>query len=268
MNEVQVIKEPIDLLPESQRNFVILRTGHMSVKAISVNTVKIALTDILTNAYFDMGLKEGANAQTLQFQVEACYRELKGELADLTIPEIREAFRLGVRGEAGQFIGMCPQTYNKFLKWFHKLPERQKSWVDYLDMIDKTGPRSEKPKELTKENLKEAALRAFEDYKKSGKLPFVPHAIYDTIKELTGAETLIDRLDWDKIKTEAKLSYSEQTRKASSKPRSVQKQMAEVGTLLKLDYSLNNRSFEFHVKKIGLKYYFDTLISKGGDLKL
>jgi hypothetical protein len=255
----QLIKQEANL-PPLQMEFISLRAGNKSVKDLSDSVVKRTCAEILTKASFDMGSPMANDAKILQFQTEALFNELKGKFGALTLPEVNEAFRRGIRGESGPFFGMCPKTYHQFIKWFFDLPERGKAWIEYLNSLDQIKI-AEKPLYVTPEYLKKAALDAFQEYKDSGKLPFIGHAIYDTIKEIKGLETLIDKLDWEQIKIEARESYGKEMTRGTAK----HKVDKVVNSLV---YEMSNRSFEFHVKKIGLKYYFDNLIKSGKDLEL
>jgi hypothetical protein len=259
MNQL-VTREQIDLLPVSQQSFVRLRLANKAVKDISQSTLKISCAEILTKASFDMGSPMADDEQVLEFQTLALVNELKGKYGTLTLPEVAEAFTRGIRGETGPYFGMCPKTYHQFLKWFYELPERGKAWIDYLALLEK-GETADKPKVFTREYLVHAAKTAFEDYKTSGKLPMVPFAIYDTIKDLKGVKSLMSIKDWPNIQSEAQQSYTEERTRGLRKDKVAQ-------VISELIFSQENRGYEFHLKKIGLKYYFDELIREGKGLEI
>lgn len=247
-------------------SFVSLRLGHKAIKDLPTNTVKRECVDILTTAYFDNGsplnMDAKEDAGVLQFQTEALFKELSGKYGTLTLPELSEAFRRGVRGESGAFFGMCPKTYHQFIKYFFDLPERGKAWMNYLEELE--TPRAKAPIVLTHEHLQGLAIRTFEEYKLTKDLPqlgSVCGTIYDTIKKSQKVETLIDRLDWAEIKKLAKESYVNEMKRGTKK--------GDLKKLLDmLIYDISNRSFEFHVKKVGLKFYFDALIKNDKSLEL
>jgi hypothetical protein len=249
---------PESNLPASQQSFVVLRVGHKAIKEMQPNSLKRALTDILTLSSFEAGSPMGDDPVILNAQTLALFGELKGRFLDLTLPEIQEAFNQGVRGQSGPYFGFCSKTYHQFLKWFFELPERQKSWISYLEEQNAKLPRSEKPVWFTKDYFANAAKTAFEDFKTKGTLPMIPFAVYDAIKEVTGAKSLIRQEDWAEVKEEAKKAYKAQITKGRTK---------DLKNLV-LNYSLENRSFEFHVKEIGLRRYFEKLISEGKELEL
>jgi hypothetical protein len=253
-------KNVMNGLPELYADLVHLRLEH-PFSSYGDRDKKTFCLRILTKAFID-GLPGGMPANTkpeefesiLKFQNECLLKELSGKLGALTVSEIEFAFHEGVRGQSGPYFGMCPKTYNQFLTWFFNYDSRNEAWVRYMVGMD-TLRFSEVPVKLTKESLIQSAKGAFEDYKNSGKLPFVPHAIYETIKELTGKETLIDKADWESIKSEAKKTLTERFKGKGAVP---------LCDLLKME----NRTFEFEIKKIGLKRFFDSLITNNKTLEI
>lgn len=201
----------------------------------------------------------GKDETILRAQAEALYIEFKGRFLELTLPEVKEAFNLGVRGASGPYFGFCSKTYHQFLKHYIDQPERGRAWLAYLEEIHK-NKRVDKPIYYTEAQFKAMAIEAFKEYQKDGTMPPVAGycaLCYDFIKKSKGEETLIDRLDWDEIKELAKRSYSNDMNHGRRK-----------SELLDLDYSISNRSFEFHIKKHGLRFYFDMLIKSGKELEL
>jgi hypothetical protein len=245
-------------IPVSQQAFVVLRVGHKSIKDLEPNVVKRACVDILTRASFDMGSPMADNDKVLQFQTEALYSEMKGKLNTLTIPEVQEAFNRGIRGEAGQFFGLCPRTYHQFLKYFFELPERSESWVNYLD--EQEGKKKPRKIEFSQDQLKTHCRNAFSDYRTTGGMPFSPHATYDTLKELLGLKTLIPVEKWEQVKRDAKHNLIQLTKsKAGNKNKASE-------LIKKLEYTEGSQ-YEFECKKIGLRIYFEQLIAENKELE-
>lgn len=242
------------MLPAGTAEFVIQRQEKPFEK-YSKQVQKIICLGIMTRAFTDFSPNGMPSAQILQFQTEALLIELKGKFGTMTASEIGAAFNRGIRSESGPFFGMCPMTYNQFLKWYFNLPERSAAWSKYLDFVENVKT-SEKPVVLTKDFLIRAAKNAFEDYKKSGSLPIVPHSIYDTIKELMGVSTIIPKKCWENVSHEA----TEALKKRNSS-RKGQKTVSEV-------LNRESRSWEFECKKIALKMFFDDLINRNEALEL
>jgi len=190
-----------------------------------------------------------ANGETLAFQTSALLEAITERFGTLTISEVAEAMKCGVRGDFGAYFGLCAKSYYQFLKAYQELPERSKSWTAYLDAVEK-NQLSDKPVVFDREYLERSARNAFSDYKESGRLPFIPHAVYDTIKDLTGLPTLITQSDWPEVKAQAKKELSAK----------IPRNMKPLESAL---LSMDNRTFEFTCKKIALKLYFDSLITAG-----
>lgn len=238
MSQITIIEK----LTPSQKNFVNLRIGHKSIKELGDIQSKRKISEILTKASFDMNSPMADDAKMLQFQTEGCYNELCGKYSSLTLPEVNEAFKMGIRGEFGAYFGMCPKTYHQFVKGFWDLKDRTESWLAYLKMVEDENT-SNKPVVFTKEYLTKVANNALEDYKRDGSMPLIPHAIYDTIKEINSVETLILKEDWQRIKEEAKENYLLKMNPKKKK-----------GIADMLDFGI---TYEFEVKKVALRYYFE-----------
>lgn len=249
--------EVMQKLPYVNQRYVQLRQER-PISQLTPHELISACFQILTKAFID-GTPNGApDSNILTFQTKCLVDEFKGRLSDLTVSEVKEAFSRGIRGESGPYFGMCPKTYHQFLSWYHGLPDRSESWVKYLLALDEIK-ESKEPTVLTKEYLINSAKESFKNYKESGNLPFVPHAIYDTIKELLGLDTLIDKKVWPDVKETAKKEYSKKHIPAKGLKNGINEA---------LTFDVSNRSFEFELKKQGLISYFNALISTGKDLDL
>jgi len=148
---------------------------------------KLKLTEILAQSAFDAGQQMGDMPEVLAAQTEALFKEFKGRFSELTLPEVREAFKMGVRGEFGAYFGFCPATYHKFLKSFYEYPERMRSWADYTTSQTKDQM---KPIYYTPERLREIAQKNYIEYKETGAIPYAPHAIYNVVCEMEGVEVV------------------------------------------------------------------------------
>lgn len=275
MSNSLITTDKIEKLPVNQKYFVLLRTGNKSIKDLEPNVVKRECADIISKAFFDSGQKLGENSQESQkvliFQTEALFSELTGVYANLTLPELKECFRRGVRNDSGQWFGLCGKTYHQFIKWFYNLPERQKSWVDFLTLIE-TPPEPKIDKLLFS---KESCIRAFQHYKQSKRSPLAAFAYYDIINDLIGIpyknfKTLLtDSVQRKEIHDKTLESFITQMS-------SVHKKEARRGNLslaesIMLEISnefKGNKAFENILKEQYLLAFFDKLILENKDLEL
>jgi len=187
MNQL-ITQEQIANLPTVQRDFVQLRVGNKAIRDLDTPVIKRACAEIISKAFFDAGQSMGQNTEeankVLAYQTEALFSELKGVFTNLTLPELKESFRRGIRNDSGQYFGLCGKTYHQFIKWFYNLPERQKSWVDFLALTE-TPPEPKIDKALFS---KEACKKAFDHYKQTKEMPFAAFAYYDILNELVGTD--------------------------------------------------------------------------------
>lgn len=257
----------IDSLPAAYQPFVLLRVGEPPIKSLEQYIAKSKLAEILVKAAFDMGSPMADDATILQFQTQALLLEFKGKYADLTIKEVQEAFNRGIRGEFGLYFGMCPKTYNQFIKNYYELPERSKAWIEYITMLE-GAKTSLAPVYFTPEKLKEFAISDFENYKASGKLPFCPHATYNVICEAIGNEIevngkkiktlVVDRQIARDLFLKAKEEYLKPILENQRR-----KKILDVDFILQSNL---NTAFEFKLKKHYLIYFFDELIKNNKPL--
>lgn len=256
-------------LPIPQKEFVQLRMGHRAVSELSKPALKSACAEILTTASFEMGSPMADDETILDFQTQALVNELKGKLATLTLPEVREAFKRGIRGESGVYFGMCPKTYHQFLKWFFELPERGKSWLAYLDQV------SHAPAPTIDKTLfsKMGIQKAFESYKQYQKLPVGAFAYYDLLNEekgvdYNGVKTLItdpkirkDAVDRSKKEYQDSMLKAKKTATSKGAFNQAEAIVASLAAEGKEDNALPNI-----IKREFLREYFKMLIEKGEDL--
>jgi hypothetical protein len=239
-------------LPDNYKPYVKLKAGHQTLGRLlekgQTNLVKKLCLDIITVSSFEQSPNGQPDNKILQAQTESLFNELKGKYLTLTPPELKECFRLGIRGESGPYFGLCPKTYAQFLKWWFDKDERLKAWTKYIDLVN-GFTRAEKPS-LAPEWFYEACEKAFIRYKEKGDLPVSPFGYYDFIKQYLGAETLIDKEKWPQIRNEANIEY-----RAKVKGLEIAKEWT-------LDPEVN-LVYGNCIKNIAVKYFFDKLILEG-----
>jgi len=129
-------------LPATYRGFVKLRQETPISKLTHEELLDWCL-QIITVSYAESTPNGQTDSNILIFQAGQLKNELVGKYTQLTISELKQAFKLGIRGAAGQYFGMCARTYHQFIKWFYELPERQEGWMKYLTLLnsdsDSTG---------------------------------------------------------------------------------------------------------------------------------
>jgi len=251
MTQVTVKTTPeqnaLNQLTDIQRYYVSLKSDK-PLSQLPEPNIKRLCVEVITRSMVESSPNGQSDPQIIQAQSNFLFNELKGKLLSLTPSEVKEAFRLGVRGETGPYFGMCPKTYAQFLKHWFERSERGKAWDCYLDKLN-GWTRAEKPS-LPPEWFYEACEKAYTKYKETGKLPISPFGYYDFIKDYLGVDTLMDGEQWPLILSEAKEAY-----KAKIKGLDIAK-----------EWKLNteeNLVFANSIKDVAVKRFFDNLILQG-----
>jgi hypothetical protein len=280
MEKHLIVKEFPTVLQPVEIEYVKLRAGYPSVKDLHENEVKSACAEILAIADFDMSsFREKPSqqdtqkqAQVLKFQTEAFFKEIRGKFRQFTIPELKEAFRRGVRGEAGQYFGLCPKTYHQFMEWYFELEERVTAWNKYLNSGEQD--QEQKPIKFSPAQWREFALAAFNNYKldpdRDSPNKGYSASIYDAINDLIGVEiphskrgtvkTLVaDPVTRKELQISTKIEYQDFKNNA-----------VKSGLVKKEDCAQFDQGplYGRLLKKNYLLYFFDQLLKEGRTLDL
>lgn len=249
-------KEAFNSLNDIQQYYVRLKSEPSILHIKNESEVKRACLEIITKAMMDQSPNGQPDEKILQFQSQVLFNELTGKYKSLTLSELREAFRLGIRGETGPYFGLCAKTYSQFIKWWFDKDERGKAWQIYIDKVN-GWKVAEKPA-LGKDFFYRACEKAYTKYRERKEMPEVPFCLYDFIKEYTGLETLVDRLEWDEIKKEGLRIYNTKIK------HSALKDMAKEWKLIASEPHPDfNRVYANSIKEAATKYYFESLIKQG-----
>lgn len=245
-----IVNNQFDKLPESLRQYAINRVGKKAIKDLTPNEVKRHCNEIIAKAFADDG-KFQVTSEMLSFQSLALFEELTGKFKDLTIDELKEAIRLGMRGETGAWFGLCAKTYHQFIKHYFERKERSEAMRVYLDQFG-TGITDRKLSESEKRDEMIKGIRlAYEAYCKCGELPFYPAPYYDFIRNDLKL-TNWSKEQRDEIESEAKQEYIKRLTE-DKKNRLIDtlkyKQIIENLT--------TNQTYFNYLKRVALKKFFE-----------
>lgn len=256
--------EAFNQLPANYQYFVNLR-AETPISGLDPLTVKKFCLDLITISMVEVSPNGQSDRLILESQTNALINEL-ARFGYLTPSEVKECFRIGIRGESGPYFGMCAKTYHQFIKHWVEKKERGLAWEAYLDKL-KTWRRAEKPT-LGKEFFGQACEKAYQHYLKKGELPTSPFKYYDFLKDYTGLETLIDLIDYPEILKEAELVYRDKLKQAHKILGEITKGWVKNPREFKKDGSPNenfNKVWADCIKEASVKYYFEGLKSIGKD---
>ena len=245
-----LIKYDFSRIPESLRGYATARIGKKPIKDLTPNEVKKHCNEIIGKAFADDG-KFQVTSEMLSFQSLALFEELTGKFKDLTIDELKEAIRLGMRGETGAWFGLCAKTYHQFIKHYFERKERSEAMRVYLDLFG-TGITDRKLSESEKRDEMIKGIRlAYEAYCKCGELPFYPAPYYDFIRNDLKL-TNWSKEQRDEIESEAKQEYIKRLTE-DKKNRLIDtlkyKQIIENLT--------TNQTYFNYLKRVALKKFFE-----------
>lgn len=261
----------IALLPANQSVFIHAMVAPRIVDLTTEEAIQ-SIFKTLKTAEVLSGLTKLDNQDVIVLATTS-YNLIKDTYPALTVAEFEICCRNGVINEFGQWYGFCLKSVNQWIKGYTTQERRLTAIKDWNKAIEQKLT-SEKPVYITPEYLKRAALTAFEEYK-TGKLPMVPHAIYDTLCELIGTDYnhptkgLIKILITDRAKAKElyKQAESDFTKELEIKNKRASRSIA--ADIAQITSDLNgNKTFEFRVKKYYLVFFFKKLIENNKTLEL
>lgn len=144
--------------------------------------VKEVFLSLITAAYTRAGYKM-PDAATLVMYAEEFHEELLEKYPNITVPEVRNALKGGVYGEAGEFTGLNPKTFMQFVRHYLFTEERKAART----MFESKRAAHLHQIELTPEQRdafnKDFANTLYADHC-AGKLliDFIPASIYDFLE--------------------------------------------------------------------------------------
>lgn len=244
-----IVNNNFDKLPESLRQYAINRVGKKTIKNSSPFEVTRTCSEIIAKSFADSG-QLNVTSEMLKFQTQSLVDELSGKYKDLTLDEVREAFKKGIRGETGPYFGLCAKTYHQFIKHYFESKERSEAMRVYLDLnrqeIVKDKPTPEQQNEILKKGIK----LAYEVYVKSGELPFYSAPYYDYLKKNNLVNWSKEQIE--EMKIEAETEY--RGRLIEDRDNRVINTLQYKAIIENLN---TNQTFKNVCKKIGLKYWFE-----------
>lgn len=254
-----LVVQNIANLPTHLQKFAELRIGKTPFRNLKPMQQSKVCLDIITKSLAATGNK-GEDENLLVFQSNELKDCLKDKYGELTADEILKALDMLIAGDFGPYMGLYKKSYYQALKGYYEIPERSQSMKQYLAIIE--APKtSEKPLELKIKETKESVLKAFNEFKETGNLPFTAFAYYDFLKEQ-------GKFNWTReekleMNNQAEKEYEGILRERKSKGVIKPSQMADL--MLNLN---TNATFKNICKRIALKRYFDQLINEGKELEI
>ena len=240
----------LETLPLRLQSFAISRIGKKSIKDLHEAQVKQSCSEIINLCFVESGQIKQATPEMLAFNRDALFNELKSKFKDLTLDELKEAFKMGVRGEFGDYFGLCAATYHKWIKSYFERPERAEAMRVYLDLAKvEITPQLTDCEKRTR--LIEGIKLAYKEYCESGELPFYPSPYYDFLK--TNGYVNWSKEQIEEMKLVAETEY--RGRLIKDRDNRVINTIQYKSILENLN---TNQTFKNVCKKVGLKCFFES----------
>lgn len=245
-------------LPETPGIYKVLANG-LKVRDISATDVKDFIIEKVALTVFESGQGATINQEDLPLIIQGITSEIFEKYSGLTLNEIAEAFKRGVRKEFGAYYGLSIVTFNDWLRAYKNMPERkaQLTTVPKLDKCMQSKEITEAEKEAiaieaynfcfdawkrTKGNIYDSGNAVYAWLDRQGKLNNTAEYKIRVINEVTEAET-------------ARLNKKISDLKMAMDRHSVAKAETELNELL----SNKNIAISLAKKRL-LAEYFETLI--------
>lgn len=259
----QITKLEYNLAPaltDDEKKYILSSVGDR-IKNISKKDICTSLADLVSKAVFDAG--QSIDELKLTGIINSIYPDLKQYFSTLTLKDIENAFRLGVREEYGIYMGVNPVTIFKWLKGYitdAKRSEAKKKQREYLESFTKRVVSDEEKKEI----MVKACLDAFESVKRGENYNDVGNSVY----------SYLDALKLIPFTMERKLKYMEMA-KSACKERMLNNLHSTKHPHEKNSIKERLKHIEFsssteviiEAKKIALIQFFKDLIEMNNELK-
>lgn len=173
-------KQAFKKLPLNLQEYVSLRL-EPPVKELNHTVLKDKCHNLISISFIEQA-QYSVESKILAHQRDTLLDELRTVKAfgSLTWSEVEKAFKTGIRGESGQFFGMCAKTYHQFLKYYVGKPERVEGMKQYLELMNQEN-KVELTPEQKKQKSKEALVWYFNEYKRTKKLGSGSFAMYESL---------------------------------------------------------------------------------------
>lgn len=259
----QITKLEYNLAPalsEDEKKYVLSSVGER-IKNISKKDVCTSLTDLVSKTVFEAG--QTIDELKLTGLINGLYPDLKQYFSTLTIKDVENAFRLGVREEYGIYMGINNVTIFKWLQSYvqdAKRSEAKKKQRDYLESFTKKVVTDEEKKSI----MYKACLDAFETVKSGKTYNDIGNSVY----------SYLDKLKLIPFTKERKVRYMEMA-KSTCKEKLLNELKEEKSPYIKKSISEKIKNIEMQntdeviveAKKIALEQYFKDLIEMGENIK-
>lgn len=244
------------------------------IRLYTDSELELEIAGMAVVAHAEKGLKLDQKDDVITFIRNTMARDLRApKFANISLQLIRLFISNGIRGQYGTFKNQLNTVSVENIHfWINKGLGSEDYKRSVTEFNKKLAEQEYKPKVYNRITTNAAIVNSFENYKKTGEMPYTPYAYYDIINESKGVEyngkkTLVSDPDARKtlvLQCEAEIAaeLNPEREKALKRGR-----LTEAESLMRA-ISGEGNTLANKIKKAFLKHYFDQLISKNEPLGL
>ena len=250
-------------ISKANKEILVSKFGEKQIKHLDPNYAGEKLKTAINLTIFESGFKVDNISELIIMVI----KDIFNDYSYLTISECSIAFRNGVRGLLGDYMGLSVRT---FYNWLFEYNETLKAdAIKQLQYIKKENSITEEDKEKIKWDWLNTFIQDFETYKKDGIIEQLDfnNGFYDyCVKTGIGYLTIQEKVEIKELAKKRILSSNNVLNAKNSDERNSFKQI--VTSIANNTY---NQNAEMQIisesKRIALKIIYDKLIEKEIDLR-
>lgn len=264
-----------DAINKEEKQILLASLNFPKIRSLDIklnNENHYSLVQIMGKAIWEMGITEKSMSQKEQEMFfSVAVEEIQNDFSNLSIEDIRIAFKKGARRHYGDFFQMSITTLNCWLKAY--IEETKPSAILRLPLIKPI--QDEKPKESKEEKLNnhknwlENIYQKFEEYKKTKNYDYYDfnNNLYNHLKKIGLISLTAQQQDkiWNMAVKELKNDYHPKNGRNFGN----RIDLKNIYEGLKLD-EVDKKQYDLIViraKKISVKTYFTKLIKDDKNMK-
>jgi hypothetical protein len=146
---------------ENHKDILIAKYSEKQIKNIDANYAGERLKTLINLTIFESGFK----VENISEIIIMVIRDIFSDFSFMTLSEVSIAFRKGVRGQLGEFMGLSVRTFYFWLKEYNEYKLEALKQIQY---IKKEEPVTQEKLKEHKINWLKSFINDFEQYKKTG----------------------------------------------------------------------------------------------------
>jgi hypothetical protein len=163
------------LQKSTANNFVELRKGK-KVNQLEFPVFYESIRNLIKLVYFESGFDKNLEKAVLDHMTNVVTKDILRDYSNLTLEEISESFRFGVRKKFGDYFGISIVSLLDWIKGFINLPERKAELTKFNSGLAKSKEKS--PEEI-QAILDSIIPNMISEYKSKGVVSNFGNARYD-----------------------------------------------------------------------------------------